>query len=371
MPLPPPLTPAAPYPRAPLRPAAPAQTTPLVAKLLRNVHPDVVSRFYGCGSPIPPLLAGATVLDLGCGTGRDVYVAAQLVGAAGLAIGVDMTREQLDVAEATEAWHAAKFGLAAPNTLFVQGDIENLKKAGVKDASVDVVVSNCVLNLASNKLAVFKEIHRVLKPGGELYFSDVYADRRVPAALQGDKVLWGECLSGALYRGDFDRCMRAAGFATHYVVTSRRISVDDPAIKARVGAIGFFSETVRAFEVAGLEDGGREDYGQAATYDGSFPSHPHAFHLGGGAVFITGSKTPVDGNTAKVLAGSRYAAAFKVTPAKDHRGAWRGGGGGGDGGGAMFTVAAADDDGDGAAACCPPAGAGGGGAGGGTASRCC
>jgi arsenite methyltransferase len=168
------------------------QTTDEVKKLLRNVHPDVLAKFYGCGSPVPPLLNGLTTLDLGCGTGRDTFVLAQLVGRSGTAIGVDMTPEQLAVAQDTEAWHIAKFGFDKPNTKFVLGDISNLHAAGILDASVDVVVSNCVLNLAADKAAVFREIARVLKPGGELYFSDMYADRRIPAELQRDKVLWGE-----------------------------------------------------------------------------------------------------------------------------------------------------------------------------------
>ena len=176
------------HPRSPL----PTQTSSDVTKLLRNVHPDVLARFYGCGSPIPPLMRGMVVLDLGCGTGRDSYVLSQLVGPEGTVIGVDMTSEQLTVAQDTQLWHAAKFGFEKPNTRFVRGDISNLAAAGISDASVDVVVSNCVLNLVADKAAVFREIARILKPGGELYFSDVYADRRIPSALQRDKVLWGE-----------------------------------------------------------------------------------------------------------------------------------------------------------------------------------
>jgi arsenite methyltransferase len=87
------------------------------------------------------------------------------------------------------------------------GNIENLGSCGIKDESVDVVISNCVLNLCAKKEDAFKEIWRVLKWGGELYFSDVYSDRRIPEHLQNDKTLWGECLSGALYIQDFRRIM--------------------------------------------------------------------------------------------------------------------------------------------------------------------
>lgn len=187
--------------------------------LLGNIHPEVLDRFYGCGSPLPDLLSGLAVLDLGCGTGRDVYIAAQLVGPAGRAIGVDMTREQLDVAEEHEDWHRNKFGYAKSNALFVEATLENLKRAGIADGSVDVVISNCVLNLTADKEVVYKEIWRVLKPGGELFYSDIFCDRRVPEAAKADKVLWGECLSGALYVGDHDRMLERVGFKAHWKVS--------------------------------------------------------------------------------------------------------------------------------------------------------
>ena len=156
-----------------------------VRDALKLVHPEVLDRFYGCGSPIPPVLGGATVVDLGCGSGRDAYVIAQLVGAGGRVIGIDMTPEQMAVARAHTGWHAERFGFA--NVEFQDGRIEDLAAVGVADASVDIVVSNCVLNLATDKEPVFEEIFRVLKPGGELYFSDVFADRRIPAHLSTDR----------------------------------------------------------------------------------------------------------------------------------------------------------------------------------------
>lgn len=152
-----------------------------VKKALTNVHDEIITKYYGCGSPFPEDLEGRTVLDLGCGTGRDCYVVAQLVGAKGKVIGVDMTTEQLEVARKYQDWHAEKFGFH--NTEFKQGFIENLKDAGIEDNSVDVIISNCVVNLSPNKTEVFKEIFRVLKPGGELYFSDVYSDMRVSKEL--------------------------------------------------------------------------------------------------------------------------------------------------------------------------------------------
>jgi arsenite methyltransferase len=138
-----------------------------LAALLGDIHPEVRDRFYGCGSPLPPALTGATVLDLGCGSGRDCYLLSRLVGAQGRVIGVDMTDEQLTVARRHLGYHAERYGYA--NVDFREGYIEDLAAAGIAAASVDVVVSNCVLNLSPDKGRVFREIFRVLKPGGELY----------------------------------------------------------------------------------------------------------------------------------------------------------------------------------------------------------
>lgn len=115
-----------------------------------------------------------------------------MVGENGFVIGVDMTGEQLEVARRHQKSQAKKFGFKKSNVDFRQGYIEDLASLGIKDNSVDVVISNCVINLSPNKERVFSEIFRVLKEGGELYFSDVFAGRRVPKKFQSDKVLLGE-----------------------------------------------------------------------------------------------------------------------------------------------------------------------------------
>jgi SAM-dependent methyltransferase len=286
--------------------AMPAHLRPLIADL----HPQVVERFYGCGSPLPPALEGCTVLDLGCGAGRDAYLLSRLVGEHGRVIGVDMTPAQLDVARRHRDWHAARYGHAASNVEFVDGLIEDLRPAGIADASVDVVVSNCVLNLAADKRAVFEEIFRVLKPGGELYFSDVFADRRIPGGLRSDPVLLGECLAGALYVEDFRRIIAQAGCADARWTSRGPVPLLDADIEARIGMVRFESRTVRAFKLP-LEDR-CEDYGQVATYRGGIAQHPHAFVLDDHHAFERGRPLRVCGNTFDMLARSRYAAHFDL-----------------------------------------------------------
>jgi arsenite methyltransferase len=280
-----------------------------VAEVLKDVHPEVKERFYGCGSPIPPALDGLTVLDLGCGSGRDCYVLSKLTGPAGRVIGLDMTEEQLAVAHRHQDWHAQRFGFA--NTDFRQGYIEDLAGAGIADASVDLVVSNCVLNLSPDKPRVFREIFRVLKPGGELYFSDVFADRRIPPVLAQDPVLLGECLGGALYLEDFRRLMAQSGCRDARVVSSAPLTLTDPEIARKAGFIGFSSMTVRAFKLD-LEDR-CEDFGQVATYLGSLTESPHAFDLDDHHHFQAGKPMLVCGNTADMVSRTRYAKHFRVT----------------------------------------------------------
>jgi len=176
---------------------------------LSRVHPEVTARYYGCGLVVPAQLEGLAVLDLGSGSGQDCYVLSQLVGEHGSVVGVDMTPEQLAVAREHLDWHRERFGHAESNVRFVEGDIEHLDALGLAPGSFDLIVSNCVINLVEDKGAVLRAAWDLLKEGGELYFSDVYADRRVPGALRSDPVLHGECLAGALYWNDFLRLARA------------------------------------------------------------------------------------------------------------------------------------------------------------------
>jgi len=284
----------------------PAEGLPSFIKpLLAKIHENVLTRYYGCGLVIPELLDGLTVLDLGCGAGRDVYALSQLVGEHGQVIGVDMTEEQLAVARQHETYHRDAFGYKQSNVRFLHGYIERLDELDLADASVDIIVSNCVINLAPDKAAVMREAWRVLKPGGEMYFSDVYSDRRIPAALINDPVLYGECLSGALYWNDFIPLARAHGFADPRLVNDRPIVIDHAELAEKIGNINFYSATYRLFKLNDLELA-CEDHGQSVVYRGTVPHHAHAFVLDKHHFIETGKQFPVCGNTWRMLHDTRF-----------------------------------------------------------------
>ena len=283
-----------------------------VRELLKKVHPTVLAKYYGCGLCLPKYdLTGCRILDLGCGAGRDVYMAAQLVGKDGEVVGVDMTKQQLDTAREYQPYHAEQFGFS--NTKFVQGYLEKLGELDdLEPNSFDVIISNCVINLCTDKPAVLKACYDLLKPGGELYFSDVYASRRVPQSLQQDKVLWGECLSGALYWNDFENIARRAGFADPRLVEDAPITVQNKKVKEGIDRAGhagleFYSATYRLLKIDSLEPA-CEDYGQAVAYKGSIPDAPSNWMLDKHHVFETGKIERVCGNSYSMLKDNPRAA---------------------------------------------------------------
>jgi arsenite methyltransferase len=281
-----------------------------IRNALTNVPAEVQEKFYGCGLPFPMKLENCTVLDLGSGTGRDCFVLSQLVGEKGKIIGLDMTPAQIEVAKKHNANFHTRLGWKQSNIDFRQGYIENLAAADIADNSVDVVISNCVVNLSPRKDLVLKEIFRVLKPGGELYFSDVYCDRRLSKENQTDPVILGECLGGALYWQDFRRLMNATGFIDFRTVARNSVEVTSPDISKKLGPAKFESITVRAFKIA-LEDT-CEDYGQVAKYKGGIANSENVFLLDDHHEFVAGKWMAVCKNTADMLKTSRFANHFEI-----------------------------------------------------------
>jgi arsenite methyltransferase len=299
-----------------------------VRTALSKVHEEVRSRYYGCGLVAPEAIEDCHILDLGSGAGQDAYVLAQLVGEHGTVTGVDATPAQLAVANRHLNWHQEKFEYAKCNVRFLEGDIEKLDALNLTPGSFDVIVSNCVINLVNDKGAVFRAAHRLLKPGGELYFSDVYADRRVPAHLLNDPVLHGECLSGAMYWGDFLKEAKAAGFNDPRLVKDRRLGIGDLAVAEKLNGINFYSATYRLFKLDGLEPE-CEDYGQAVIYKGTVHGHARLLPLDKHHMIEAGRVFPVCGNSWKMLAETRLAPHFDfIGDFSKHYGVFSGCGGG-------------------------------------------
>jgi SAM-dependent methyltransferase len=191
--------------------------------------PETVASF-GCGNPtaIAGLKAGETVLDLGSGAGLDCFLSAKAVGASGRVIGLDMTDEMLALANKN------RDELGATNVEFRKGEMESMP---VEDATVDVIISNCVINLSPDKDAVFRESHRVLKPGGRFHVSDVVLSRELTEKETDDLSLWAGCASGALLETDYIARMKAAGFA--------EARVDS---RSKIGSKPWYSATISAFK---------------------------------------------------------------------------------------------------------------------------
>jgi SAM-dependent methyltransferase len=199
---------------------------------LAELPAEAVASSIGCANPVAlaRLGPGEEVLDLGSGGGIDVLLSARRVGPEGRAYGVDMTAEMLDLARANQA----KAGVT--NAEFLEGRIEAIP---LPDLSVDVVVSNCVINLSADKDAVFTEAHRVLRPGGRLALADVVADEEPDAELLADHEAWAACLAGAVTRDRYRAQLESAGFTTVEIADSHQV------------ADGFWSVFVRAGKQAG------------------------------------------------------------------------------------------------------------------------
>lgn len=207
--------------------------------------PEGANLGLGCGNPLAhaSLREGETVLDLGSGAGFDCFLAAGRVGKAGRVIGVDMTPEMIEKARG----NARNWKLA--NVEFRLGEIEKLP---VENASVDVVISNCVINLSPEKGKVFREVFRVLKPGGRLMVSDIVLRRELPDAIRDSASAYVGCISGAVLREEYLGAIKAAGFGGIEILEERAFPIGDMAndvtAKVVVEAYGADQEKIRELE---------------------------------------------------------------------------------------------------------------------------
>ena len=207
-----------------------------------NAVPEGANLGLGCGNPVAlaSLKEGETVLDLGSGAGFDCFLAANHVGKNGRVIGVDMTPEM--IGKARENAEKGDYD----NIEFRLGEIENLPAA---DNSVDVIISNCVINLASDKRKVFRETFRVLKPGGRLMVSDIVLTKELPEAIKNSITAYVGCISGAMIKGDYVEAIEAAGFQDITLFDQSTFPIDclanDPTAQAVMENLNLTQDTVK------------------------------------------------------------------------------------------------------------------------------
>jgi radical SAM/Cys-rich protein len=293
-----------------------------VKNTLPFIAEEIKEKFYGCGSPIPLVIDNLKILDIGCGTGRDTYIMSKLVGANGFVYGIDMTENQIEVARRYVQEQSKRFGYTKSNVAFIHDYIENIGNH-FPEVSLDIVISNCVMNLVEDKEPVIRKIFRILKPGGEFYFSDIYADRRIPEHLRKNHILYGECLGGALYHKDFETIARRSGFSDPRIISKRTVEITNEEIKHLVGNITFYSITYRLWKLTGLDDN-CEDYGHIAVYKGGIPEAPFKFQLDGSHTFEKNRPEKVCGNTALMLSETRFKPYFEIIGSfEEHFGEFR------------------------------------------------
>lgn len=233
-------------------------TTYDMAKLKSFIPEEVLRISYGCGTPagLKTVGQGETVLDIGSGGGIDCFEAARLVGPSGHVIGIDMTDTMLEIARRNAPIVAANLGYTNPNVEFRKGIADAMP---VHDDTVDLIISNCVINLAPDKQKVFREMFRVAKPGGRFTISDIVSDQAVPQYMVHDAQKWGDCLSGALTLAKYMADMVEAGFLGIHLVKFSPWTVID--------GIHFFSVTLTGYKIAMTEAPSTLHY---ATLSGPF-----------------------------------------------------------------------------------------------------
>lgn len=261
----------------------------------QHIPQEAIKRFYGCGGPLTlaGLSPGETVLDLGSGAGMDCFLAAKKVGPNGRVFGLDMTDTMLQISMEYKGKVSDNLGYDVVR--FIKGFLEEIP---FRPSSVDLVISNCVTNLSADKRKVFSEMWRVLKDQGRFVISDIVSGTEVPTRFRSDKLLWGQCLAGALTEEEFFRYLEQAGFHGIEILHRRYWKT--------LEGCSFFSITLRGYKLQGAEQCSYD--GHAAMYRGPFK----AVMDEEGHLFPRGEAVEVCTDTAERLQRPPYSRAFVI-----------------------------------------------------------
>ncbi|KAG2392529.1 hypothetical protein C9374_011254 [Naegleria lovaniensis] len=279
----------------------------MIQKLLPLIPEKVNETFFGCGCPIPLGIKGLTVLDLGSGSGRDVFLASALVGEKGKVIGVDMTLKQIELAKSTTmefVENAKKANLKVGTIEFHEGLIEELDSI-LPSESVDLVASNCVINLSPQKEKCLEQVYKVLKFGGEFVFSDIYSDRKLHPLARQQLTKLGSCIGTVFYTNDFLSVCRKLGFHVREVSRVELAASSQDLQQMIVGQAKFYSITYRLFKLKKLEMT-EENYGHVVTYKGTLEGYPTIYKFDAELEFERNLPVNVSGNVASALEESEY-----------------------------------------------------------------
>ena len=270
-----------------------------IANILKDIPAEVIEGTTTCGWPFPPdMEEDIRVLVLGCGTGRDAYIASRLIGEGGIVWGVDTDPEKIAIAKKN----------APANCRFFAGDLEDL--IAIPDGQIDLVLANCAISQPLHTQKVINEIWRVLSFGGELFLCDMFCDRRMPADKFMDPEMRAAGLSSALYIEDFRRFTTNAGFLTVRNWKTVKSKLGDDELSKQFEGITYFNRTMRTWKIPEIIEDLCEQYNQFATYQGGIDGYEDEYVLDPGHVFVKGEPLSVCGNSMALVQNTRVAKYF-------------------------------------------------------------